>query len=121
MKFTQSSDDSEIGLAALDAHNNFELKVLTPAAEADTQANIWYSYNGQDFVKVNDEIYTYYQSPHIHSVSPEYGPVHQDTTTNITLSGEGFICPSSSCENAKCRFGEKDVAVYEGARIISET
>jgi hypothetical protein len=105
VKFIDSKNNSEIVTITC---NDVELNKITcssPKAPSGTKSLILVSRNGQNFVKVSDNVYLFYNSPVISSISPNIGPVKNNVGGNITVNGKDFICAKSECEDLTCRYG----------------
>lgn len=91
----------------------------TPALPADTKALMQVSLNGEDWHNVvqGRKYYSffYYESPHVKSVSPTFGPVKHKGELIMDIEGSGFKCPEPSCADLFVRFGEPGQAIYQKA------
>jgi len=82
------------------------------------------SLNNQDWHDVKDPTadssYTYYASPHITQVDPNYGHVKATKSSTIKITGTGFSCFDNDCSDLKCRFGNTPSSyIYVNATLVS--
>ena len=88
-----------------------------------TKALIQISLNTEDWVDVkapgSDHSFTYYDSPHITSISPSFGPLKSRTHNTMIISGTNFVCQEPPCNQVKVRFGNPpDNAIYEPGELL---
>lgn len=100
---------------------------FTPPQPAGTKALLQISLNNQNFVDVkrpsSSYSFEYYNSPHITSLSPSFGPVKSTNVTYMTIEGTDFVCPEKNCTDLTVRFGpdKPHQAIYVDAERISST
>jgi len=89
-----------------------------------TKALIQISLNNEDWVNVRapgaKHSFTYYDSPHITSISPSFGPLKAKGKFMI-ISGTNFVCQDPPCNDVKVRFGTlPDNAIFEPAQLLPD-
>ena len=97
----------------------------TPAVSTASGAMMQISLNNEDWHDARDpngDGFTYYQSPHVTSISPSFGHVKAKEDVTIDVSGSGFACSNPACDELKCRFGNHEGQyVYAPAEFKSDT
>lgn len=99
----------------------------TPPQPVGTKGLLQISLNNHDFVNVkkpgSSYSFEYYNSPHITSLTPSFGPVKSMNTTYMIIEGTDFACPDNNCTDLTVRFGpdKSHQAIYESAERISAT
>lgn len=89
------------------------------------KALIQISFNKLDWLTVKspkqDFSFEWYDTPHVLSVSPAFGPVKNPKPLLVTVTGTNFQCPDPTCKFVKCRFGEPPhMAVYVEGTMTSD-
>lgn len=65
--------------------------------------------------------FTYYESPHITSISPSFGPLKSKANKKMILTGTNFVCQDPPCKDVKVRFGTPpNNAIYEPAELLDD-
>jgi hypothetical protein len=107
-----------------DELTNDEALWYTPPLTAGTKTLLQISPNKADWVDVrapnSDYSFTYYEAPHITSISPTFGPV-KDENIEMTIDGRNFECPDPACKHLRVRFGEPPHGIYMPATLESST
>lgn len=112
VRFVDASSGS--ALAPSDELKKFDFDSFiwrAPAVSGASNAFMQISLNNQDWHDARDpngDGFIYYQSPHVTSISPSFGHVKAKEDVNIDVSGTGFQCIDSACEELKCRFGNHE-------------
>jgi len=93
--------------------SNNEVKFLTPSvSDNGTEADVYISYNGQNFEKIVNNTFTFYVLPNITSLDPKYGPLKNTNHEKIKLSLDNYFC-SENCDLLICRYISKNNIFYE--------
>ena len=83
----------------------------TPAVRSAQDALLQVSLNGADWVDVKDPAadssFTFYQAPHVTSITPSYGHVKAAKDVTVDVAGSGFECFDEDCSDLLCRFGNR--------------
>ena len=114
---------SEPELLDLDAYTNEQIKTNSVPLPAGTKAIIQISLNNEDWINVKapgaSHSFTYYDSPHITSISPSFGPLKSKTEKTMIISGSNFVCEDPPCKDVKVRFGNPPHnAIYESGELM---
>lgn len=101
------------------------VKCLTPEADPGTDSYLELSKNGVNYLPVRnvgnspeDDIYHFYNAPHVKAIDPRYGPVSDTVERNITVSGTDFRCFDSNCSKLTCMFGTHPYPIYSKAHLV---
>ena len=66
-----------------------------------------------------DHSFLWYESPHVTSIFPTFGPVKNPNDLTMTIHGTNFVCPDTSCKDLTVRFGKlPDNAIYVKGTLI---
>ena len=106
-------------------YTNEKINTTSAALPSGTRALIQISLNDKDWVNVKAPgatySFSYYDSPHITSISPAFGPLKNKDQKMITISGTNFVCQDPPCKEVKVRFGTPpDNAIFEPAELMSD-
>ena len=97
----------------------------TPPGETDTHYILEISLNNQDFTQIiminKTYSYTYYVSPRISNIYPQFGPVSSPKPVTMFIKGTNFNCPDEKCQYLQVRFGKGDESVYVPGVKVNET
>lgn len=126
VRFTDASSGSALAPADEIKKESFDFDSFewnAPAVSSAGNAFMQVSLNNQDWHDARDpngDGFTYYQSPHVTSISPSFGHVKAKEDVNIDVSGSGFQCIDTACEELKCRFGNHEGQyIYVTAKFTS--
>lgn len=94
--------------------NNHEVDLVTPSVyKNDTHADIYISYNGKDFEKIENNTFTFYILPNITKITPKYGPLKTNNIYNkIKLTLDNYFC-LDNCDTLLCMYRSKSQVFYE--------
>ena len=93
--------------------NNHELSLVSPSVSANgTVADIYLSYNGQNFEKIDRNTFTFYVLPNITSLDPKYGPLKNTNYEKIKLTLDNYFC-NENCDTLVCRYKSKKNIFFE--------
>jgi len=98
--------------------NSHMIEVISPRVyENNTQANVYLSYNKENFYNSNSElIFTYYILPNITSIEPLFGPLKKtEDNDEIQVNLDNYYC-NTNCDNIMCRFKSKNNVFFMKGR-----
>jgi hypothetical protein len=90
-------------------YNNDNVDLISPPEPPGTKGLIEFSMNKQNWIMVKsplmDHSFRWYESPHVTSIFPTFGPVKNPHDLTMTISGTNFVCPDTQCKDLTVRFG----------------
>ena len=114
------SGDRILGTANSSYFTDSYIHCKTPRLEsASKDVSMEISADGQRWIEVPNQKLTFYNSPEISSLNPNFGRIKQEKTT-LTVKGRFLNCPNNVCDNVKCSFsGLNYKVVTDGTRKSS--
>ena len=97
-----------------------KIQCYSPRANPNSVAILELSRNGQNYQKIADYTYLFYDSPTITSLQPNMGPVKNEVGGNITVTGTKFACATSSCDQLTCRYGTSPYPLYMNGYFVDK-
>ena len=105
-----------------DDYNNDQVDLISPPEPAGTKGLIEFSMNKQNWIVVKSPLMDYsfmwYDSPHVVSLYPTFGPVKNTKNLTMSIHGTNFRCPEDDCKDLKVRFGKPPEAIYVKGELI---
>ena len=78
-------------------YNNDQVDLISPPEPAGTKGLIEFSMNKQNWIVVKSPLMNYsfmwYDSPHVTSLFPTFGPVKNTHNLTMQIHGTNFRCP----------------------------